>query len=121
LDIIRHYADLPASFIDDIANTIDGPENGVTLEPSVHQSFDRYEWYFKPTGVCRRRICILTVVLIIMTSFRFQTTTGLLLSETSQLPTELSDSWITPKKDMVSLSRIQGILSFMGLLHGFCI
>ena len=60
MDIIRHYADLPASFIDDIANTIDDPENGVTLAPGPHQTFDNYKWYFVPTGV--RRVCILNLV-----------------------------------------------------------
>jgi len=43
-DILRHYASLPATTIEDIAKVIDDPSNGMTLESNAHVGFDDYAW-----------------------------------------------------------------------------
>jgi hypothetical protein len=50
-DILRHYADLPIESIEDTANVIDDPSNGLALQKDVHNGFDRFRWSLKETAV----------------------------------------------------------------------
>ncbi|KAG2159052.1 uncharacterized protein EDB93DRAFT_440919 [Suillus bovinus] len=49
VDIIKRYTELPESIIDDLADIMDSPENGMLLERSLHSDFDDYEWCLHPT------------------------------------------------------------------------
>ncbi|KIM73428.1 hypothetical protein PILCRDRAFT_15225 [Piloderma croceum F 1598] len=46
---LRNYADLRIESIEDIANIIDDPSNGLALEANAHNGFDRFRWSLKQT------------------------------------------------------------------------
>ena len=51
-DILRHYCQ-PEQSVDEIIRGIDKPENGIYLDLSAHNYFDKFRWCLKPTEVRR--------------------------------------------------------------------
>ncbi|KAG1816673.1 uncharacterized protein BJ212DRAFT_1352350 [Suillus subaureus] len=51
IDIIKHHINLPASMMDDVADFIDNPENGMLLKMSMHHYFNGYACCLYPTDV----------------------------------------------------------------------
>ncbi|KAF9512267.1 hypothetical protein BS47DRAFT_1394396 [Hydnum rufescens UP504] len=44
LDILRHYASLPETFVEEIGSIIDDPSNGMTVEYNARVGFDDFGW-----------------------------------------------------------------------------
>ena len=50
-DILRNYANLPVETLQDLANIIDDPSNGMSLETNAHAGFDEFRWSLQETDV----------------------------------------------------------------------
>ncbi|KAF9505838.1 hypothetical protein BS47DRAFT_487664 [Hydnum rufescens UP504] len=60
LDILRHYASLPAMTIEDIASVINDPSNGMTLCANARDGFDSFAWSLKMVDnvSSRSQVCL---------------------------------------------------------------
>ncbi|TCD63772.1 hypothetical protein EIP91_004955 [Steccherinum ochraceum] len=56
IDILQYFAGLSGEAMDELAASIDTPENVITLNRDWHDEFDRFEWCLVPHGVDLSRI-----------------------------------------------------------------
>ena len=51
-EILRRYANLPVTDIQDINSVIDDVSNGIALERNAHTGFSEFSWSLQETEVC---------------------------------------------------------------------
>ncbi len=55
-DILRNYANLPVETLQDLANIIDDPSNGMSLQLDAHAGFDEFRWSLQETDVSTQNL-----------------------------------------------------------------